>query len=116
MLKHAGLTDVVRMMLQSTEGYTTVTQIVDTLKAIAYPLGRLENPRAALVVVMSRLVDRGDVERKDIGKIEPAFRWIHKTSIGQLMQQIGTGISEATPQEGLADRLAKQFMEARKKK
>ena len=96
MLKHAGLTDAVRMMLQSTEDYTTITQIVETLKSISYPIGRLENPRAALVVIMSRLVDRGDVERKETGKIEPGFRW--------------------TNQERLADRLAKQFLEAGKKK
>lgn len=78
MLKYAGLTDVVRMTLQASghQGHITITQIVDKLKSIAYPLDRLDNPRASIVVVLSRMVSAGDVEKKDIGRPEPAFRWV----------------------------------------
>jgi hypothetical protein len=95
MLKHAGLTDVVRMTLQASahQGYITITQIIDKLKSVSYPLGRLDNPRATIVVVLSRMVSAGDVEKADIGRPEPAFRWIkeEKMTIGALMQGIKKG-------------------------
>jgi hypothetical protein len=96
MVKNAGLTDAVRMVLQASDGYITITDIVEKLSSVSYPLGRLENPRAAIVVVLSRMVG-GEVERKDIGKTEPAFRWIDA-------------------REGLSAKLAKQFMELKDKK
>jgi len=99
LLKHVGLTDVVRMTLQASahQGYITITQIIDKLKSVSYPLNRLDNPRAAIVVVLSRMVSAGDVEKKDTGRPEPAFRWIDQT------------------EEPFHKRLAKQFMEARTK-
>ncbi len=99
LLKHAGLTDVVRMTLQASahQGYITITQIVDKLKSVSYPLNRMDNPRAAIVVVLSRMVSAGDVEKKDVGRPEPAFRWIDQA------------------EEPLHKKLAKQFMDRKDK-
>ena len=93
MVQRAGLTDVVRMALQASDDRLTLTQIITVLESINYPLGRLQNPRASIVVILSRLVP-SEVERiVEPNTIEPSFRWIARPdpsattfSVGELMR------------------------------
>jgi hypothetical protein len=88
MIKHAGLTDVVRMALQASGTFLSVTDVLTRLNAVAYPLQRLDNPRAAIVVVLSRLVTSGEAERKGEGD-ESSFRWVATKNSLQALAGIG---------------------------
>ena len=65
MLKYAGLTDVVRMCLQASPVPLGAAEIVAKLKDAAYPLNALDNPRAAVNTILSRLLGAGEIQRKE---------------------------------------------------
>jgi hypothetical protein len=123
MLQHAGLTDAVRMYLQAKRDYASVSDVITGLEAVRYPLSRMENPRAAIVVILSRLVSKGDIERKEVQGDEVQFRWTDQRTLSEMVadQMLNlkrlTGETTTPPAENsLAATLAKQFTERTKKK
>jgi hypothetical protein len=137
MLQHAGLTDAVRMYLQAKRDYASVSDVITGLETVRYPLSRMDNPRAAIVVILSRLVSKGDVERKEVQGDEVQFRWTDPRTLSEkiadqmLNLQRLTGETATLPvghtlqklaglktpkADSLSETLAKQFTQGTKKK
>jgi hypothetical protein len=78
MLKYAGLTDVVRMCLQASPMPISAGEIVAKLKDTSYPIGKLDNPRAAVNTILSRLLGAGEIQRRERGG-DVLYSWISAT-------------------------------------
>jgi len=89
MLKYAGLTDVVRMCLQASPVPLGATEIVAKLKDAAYPLNALENPRAAVNTILSRLLGAGEIQRKERNG-DVLYSWIRKVDLGAMTRVLAT--------------------------
>jgi len=83
MIRHAGLTDVLRMVLQASGPALNIGGMLQLLASVGYPLDRLQNPRAAANVILGRLVTSGEAERQGEGE-NITYSWVRGTNPQQL--------------------------------
>jgi hypothetical protein len=93
MLKYAGLTDVVRMCLQASPVPLTASEIVAKFKDASYPIDTLDNPRAAVNTILTRLVGAGEVQRKERGDAI-VYSWIRSTMPPRTRRSFGQRIAD----------------------
>jgi hypothetical protein len=93
MLKYAGLTDVVRMCLQASPVPLAASEIVAKLKDASYPTETLDNPRAAINTILTRLVSAGEVQRKERGETV-LYAWIRSTMPPPTRRTFGQRIAD----------------------